>query len=130
MDADFCVAALEEALALYGTPEIFNTDQGSQFTSDAFISVLKDAGVRISMDGKGRWMDNVMIERLWRSLKYECIYLHAFETGSEVRQGLKRWIELYNTRRPHSRLDDKTPDEAYWQKPRPGYAGPVTQLAA
>ncbi len=82
------------------------------------------------MDGKGRWRDNVMIERLWRSLKYECIYLHAFETGSEVRQGLKRWIELYNTRRPHSKLDDRTPDEAYWQKPRPGYAGRSFQLAA
>lgn len=130
MDADFCVEALEEALARYGTPEIFNTDQGSQFTSDAFTTALKDAGIRISMDGKGRWMDNVMIERLWRSLKYECIYLHAFETGSEVRQGLKRWIEYYNTQRPHSGLDDKTPDEAYWQKPRPGYAGPSLQLAA
>jgi len=78
LDTEFCVAALEEALQRYGTPEIFNTDQGSQFTSDAFITVLKDRGIRISMDGKGRWMDNVMIERLWRSLKYECIYLHAF----------------------------------------------------
>lgn len=130
MDSDFCVEALKEALARHGTPEIFNTDQGSQFTSDAFTHVLKEAGVRISMDGKGRWMDNIMIERLWRSLKYECIYLHAFETGSEVRQGLKRWIDLYNTRRPHSSLDDKTPDEAYWQKPRPGYAGPTLPLAA
>ena len=124
MDADFCVAALEEALARYGKPEIFNTDQGSQFTSDTFTDALKTADIRISMDGKGRWMDNVMIERLWRSLKYECIYLHAYETGSEVRQGLKHWIDLYNTRRPHSSLDDRTPDEAYWQKPRPGYAGP------
>ena len=130
MEADFCVAALEEALERYGAPEIFNTDQGSQFTSDAFTHVLKEAGVRISMDGKGRWTDNVMIERLWRSLKYECIYLHAFETGSEVRQGLKRWFDLYNTRRPHSSLDDKTPDEAYWQRPRPGYAGPTLPLAA
>ena len=78
----------------------------------------------------GRWMDNVMIERLWRSLKYGCIYLHAFETGSEVRQGLERWINRYNTCRPHSSLDDRTPDEAYWQKPRPGYAGPAIQLAA
>jgi putative transposase len=130
MDADFCVAALEEALGRYGTPEIFNTDQGSQFTSDAFTQVLKDAGIRISMDGKGRWMDNVMIERLWRSLKYECIYLHAFETGSQVREGLKRWVDLYNIRRPHSSLDGKTPDEAYWQQPRPGYAGPILSLAA
>jgi putative transposase len=75
-------------------------------------------------------MDNVMIERLWRSLKYECIYLHAFETGSQVREGLKRWVDLYNTRRPHSSLDGKTPDEAYWQQPRPGYAGPILSLAA
>jgi putative transposase len=130
LDADFCVAALEDALARFGKPDIFNTDQGSQFTSDAFTKVLKDAQIRISMDGKGRWRDNIMIERLWRSLKYECIYLHAFETGSEVRQGLKRWIEFYNLRRPHSKLDDRTPHEAYWQKPRPGYAGRLLQLAA
>ncbi|MCK4509838.1 MAG: integrase core domain-containing protein, partial [Desulfuromonadales bacterium] len=114
----------------YGKPEIFNTDQGSQFTSDDFTGVLNSANIRISMDGKGRWVDNVMIERLWRSLKYECIYLHAFETGSEVRQGLKHWIDFYNTQRPHSSLDDKTPDEAYWRKPRPGYAGPSLRLAA
>ena len=130
MDVDFCVAALEEALASYGKPEIFNTDQGSQFTSDAFTDTLNGVGIRISMDGKGRWVDNVMIERLWRSLKYECIYLHAFETGSEVRQGLKRWINLYNSRRPHSSLDDKTPDEAYWQLPCPGCAGQITKQAA
>ena len=98
MESDFCVAALEEALERYGKPEIFNTDQGSQFTSDDFTGALQTANIRISMDGKGRWMDNVMIERLWRSLKYECIYLHAFETGSEVRQGLKHWIDFYNTR--------------------------------
>lgn len=130
LDTDFCVTALEEALTRYGTPEIFNTDQGSQFTSEAFTAVLEDASIRISMDGKGRWMDNVMIERLWRSLKYECIYLHAYDTGSEVRHGLKRWIDFYNTQRPHSSLDDRTPDEAYWQKPRPGYAGRTTLLAA
>lgn len=130
MDADFCVAALEDALEQHDKPEIFNTDQGSQFTSADFTNLLKDADVRISMDGKGRWMDNVMIERLWRSLKYECIYLHAFETGSQVRQGLQRWINLYNAYRPHSSLDGKTPDEVYWQKPRPGYAGPSMQLAA
>ena len=92
MDAGFCVAALEEALARYGRPEIFNTDQGSQFTSYAFTSVLREAEVRISMDGRGRWMDNVFIEQLWRSLKYKCVYLHAFETGSELRAGLGRWI--------------------------------------
>jgi len=113
MDAGFCVAALEEALARFGKPEIFNTDQGSQFTSQAFTSVLRDAEVRISMDGRGRWMDNVFIERLWRSLKYECVYLHAFETGSELRAGLGRWITYYNTQRPHSGLAGRTPVEAY-----------------
>ncbi|WP_066762217.1 IS3 family transposase, partial [Croceicoccus pelagius] len=113
MDAGFCVAALEEALARYGKPEIFNTDQGSQFTSQAFTSVLREAEVRISMDGRGRWMDNVFIERLWRSLKYECVYLHAFETGSELRAGLGRWITYYNTQRPHSGLAGRTPVEAY-----------------
>jgi putative transposase len=113
MDTDFCVAALDEALARYGRPEIFNTDQGSQFTSFAFTAVLKDAGVRISMDGRGRWMDNVFIERLWRSLKYECVFLSAFETGSEARAGIGRWIAYYNADRPHSALAGKTPDEAY-----------------
>ena len=97
MDAGFCVAALEEALARYGKPEIFNTDQGSQFPSFAFTSVLPDAEVRISMDGPGRRMDNVFIERLWRSLKYECVYLHAFETGSELKAGLGWWITYYNS---------------------------------
>jgi putative transposase len=113
MDAGFCVEALEEALARYGKPEIFNTDQGSQFTSHAFTGVLRDAEIRISMDGRGRWMDNVFIERLWRSLKYECVYLHAFETGSELRNGLARWITYYNTQRPHSGLAGQTPAEAY-----------------
>jgi putative transposase len=113
MDAGFCVAALEEALARFGRPEIFNTDQDSQSTSHAFTSVLREAEVRISMDGRGRWMDNVFIERLWRSLKYECVYLHAFETGSELRAGLGRWITYYNTQRPHSGLAGRTPVEAY-----------------
>jgi len=114
MDADFCVKALEEALARYGRPKIFNTDQGSQFTGFDFIDVLKDAKIKISMDGKGRWMDNVFIERLWRSLKYECVYLNAFETGSEARDGIGRWIDYYNTRRPHSSLGrHRTPDECY-----------------
>ncbi len=121
LDADFCVAALEEALAKYGAPEIFNTDQGGQFTSLDFTEVLKAAGVRISMDGKGRWMDNVMIERLWRTLKYDCVYLNAFETGSEARDKIGMWLELYNRNRPHSSLDDKTPHEAYWGLPRAGY---------
>jgi putative transposase len=113
MEADFCVAALEEAIARYGKPELFNTDQGSQFTSFAFTNTLRDAGIRISMDGRGRWMDNVFIERLWRSLKYECVFLNAFETGREARTGIGRWIGYYNTNRPHSSLGGRTPDEVY-----------------
>jgi len=113
MDADFCIEALEEAMARHGRPEIFNTDQGSQFTSPRFTDVLLEAGVKISMDGKGRWMDNVFIERLWRSLKYECVYLHAFETGSEARAGIGRWMAYYNAERPHSALGGRTPLEAH-----------------
>jgi putative transposase len=113
MDVAFCVEALQEALTRFGRPEIFNTDQGSQFTSAEFTDVLRGAQVRISMDGRGRWMDNVFVERLWRSLKYECVYLHAFDTGSELRAGLTRWIGYYNSRRPHSTLEGRTPDEAY-----------------
>jgi putative transposase len=123
MDVEFCLEALEEALACYGRPEIFNTDQGSQFTSPRFTGVLQRAGVRISMDGRGRWMDNAFIERLWRSLKYECVYLHAFETGSEMRAGLTKWIGYYNAGRPHSALAGQTPDEAY-------EADAMTRLAA
>ena len=113
MEVEFCISAVEEALARFERPVIFNTDQGSQFTSPRFTGVLQAAGVRISMDGRRRWMDNVFIERLWRSLKYGCIYLHAFETGSELRAGLTCWIGYYNARRPHSTLDGRTPDEAY-----------------
>lgn len=120
MDAEFCVSALKEALAKYGKPDVFNTDQGSQFTSSAFTETLKGAEVKISMDGRGRWVDNVMIERLWRTLKYDCVYLNAFETGSEARKGIGKWIRRYNEERPHSSLDDKTPHEAYWNLPRPG----------
>jgi len=123
MDAGFCVAALEEALARYGKPEIFNTDQGSQFTSQAFTTVLRDAEVRISMDRPGRWMDDVFIERLWRSLKYECVYLHAFETGSELKAGLGRWITYYNTQRPHPGLAGRTPVEAYRRIGRSEHGG-------
>lgn len=125
MDAEFCIQALEDALAQYGVPEIFNTDQGGQFTSPRFTDILKDAGARISMDGRGRWMDNVFIERLWRSMKYECVYLHAFETGSELRAGLTRWVNHYNADRPHSGLGGRTPDEAYHMiepTPLPGLA--------
>ena len=123
MDVDFCIEALQEALLLHGKPGIFNTDQGSQFTSAAFTQVLKDAGIAISMDGRGRWMDNVFIERLWRSLKYECVYLYAFETGQELHAGLSRYIRHYNFSRPHSSLAGRTPDEVYHQlapPPSPG----------
>ena len=112
MDVEFRLEALEEAMARFGRPKIFNTDQESQFASPWFTAVLAAAGVRISMDGRGRWMDKVCIERLWRSLKYECVYLHAFETGSDPRVGLARRIDYDNGRRPHSSLGGRTPDEA------------------
>jgi len=115
MDSSFCVEALEEALARFGTPEIFNTDQGSQFTSAAFTSVLSKAEIRISMDGRGRWMDNVFIERLWRSMKYEDIYLKHYADGREARAGIAEWIAFYNTRRPHQALEDRTP-MAVWRE--------------
>ena len=121
MDVDFCTDALEEALTKHGTPEIFNTDQGSQFTSTAFTNLLESRSIRISMDGRGRWRDNVMVERLWRSLKYECVYLHAFENGTEARQRISEWIAFYNERRPHSRHGGLTPDMAY--------GGQLTQAA-
>jgi len=113
MDADFCVEALRKAMARYGRPEIFNTDQGSQFTSLEFTETLREADVKISMDGRGRWIDNRFIERLWRSLKYECVYLQAFETGSEARRGIGAWIGYYNRERPHSGIGGLTPNEAY-----------------
>src|ERR1700758_456853 len=109
MDVSFCVSALEEALARFGKPEIFNTDQGSQFTSAAFTGVLAAAGVRISMDGRGRWMDNVFIERLWRSLKYEDIYLKGYADGREALTGIGMWMAFYNGRRPHQALANRTP---------------------
>ena len=130
MDAIFCVEALEEALALYGRPEIFNSDQGAQFTSTAFTGVLEAAGVRISMDGKGRCMDNVFVERLWRSLKYEDIYLRAYATGSEARLGIGRWIAGYNTTRPHQALGYRTPDEVYKSPPVAGLAPTPIGVAA
>ncbi len=113
MDTDFCVAALEEAIEKYGKPEIFNTDQGSQFTSLGFISVLQENDIRISVDGKGCWRDNIMVERLWRSLKYENIYLFAYEGGQQARAGIGCWIKDYNENRGHSSLADYTPDEVY-----------------
>ena len=113
MDSAPCIEALEEAMARYGKPEIFNTDQGSQFTGHDWIACLKAAKIRISMDGKGRWIDNVFIERLWRSVKYECVYLNAFTNGREARQKIGRWIHYYNADRPHSSLDGLTPDRIY-----------------
>jgi putative transposase len=113
MDARFCVEALREAMARYGKPEIFNTDQGSQFTSLEFTGVLKDASVAISMDGRGRCMDNIFIERLWRSLKYEAVYLHELTDGFAAEHAIGQWIRFYNTERPHSALDGATPAEAY-----------------
>jgi putative transposase len=111
---DFCIEALGEALRRYGAPGIFNTDQGSQFTDEAFTAVLVAKGVRISMDGKGRWIDNVFVERLWRSVKYESIYLHAYETPREVRVALARYFAFYNAHRPHQSLGYRTPDEIYF----------------
>jgi len=114
MDDSFCVEALEEALARFGKPEIFNTDQGSQFTGSAFTGVLSKAEIGISMDGRGRWMDNVFIERLWRSLKYEDIYLKGYADGREAKAGIASWVAFYNTRRPHQALDHRTP-MAVWR---------------
>ena len=113
LEADFCVAALCEAIEQYGCPAIFNTDQGSQFTSTDWIDQLKANNIKPSMDGKGRWMDNVFIERLWRSLKYECVYLNAFDNMKDAKEQLNTWIEYYNHERPHSSLNDQTPNEVY-----------------
>jgi putative transposase len=114
MDVDFCIEALNEALAKYGKPEIFNSDQGSQFTQ-----VLIDAKVSISMDGKGAWRDNVFVERLWRTLKYEEVYLRAYDSVAEARAGIGRYLSFYNSRRPHSSLDRQTPDQAYFNALQP-----------
>ena len=114
MEATFCVETLEGALARHGKPDIFNTDQGSQFTSEAFTSVLIKNGIAISMDGKGAWRDNVFVERLWRSVKYEEVYLRAYDTASEARASIGRYLDFYNRRRPHSSLDGATPDHAYF----------------
>ncbi len=116
MDVHFCIEALEEAIVRYGAPEIMNTDQGSQFTSLAFTGLLKDHSIRISMDGKGAWRDNVFIERLWRSVKYEEVCLHAYDTVSDSRTGLRRYFDLYNRRRPHSSLGRRPPDDVYFSQ--------------
>ena len=114
LTTDFCLDAVEEALRRYGPPEIFNTDQGSQFTSQEFVDLIQGRGIRLSMDGKGRWVDNVFVERLWKSVKYEEVYLHAYESVSEARQGLERYFRFYNQRRPHASLDGQTPDTVYF----------------
>jgi len=114
LDSAFCIAAVDEAIARYGPPEIFNTDQGAQFTSAAFTGLLLDHGIRISMDGKGCWRDNIFVERLWRSLKYEEVYLHAYDSVSAATAGIRNYFTLYNTRRPHSSLTDRTPDDVYF----------------
>ena len=115
LDAEFCVDALQEAISLYGTPEIFNTDQGCQFTSEEFTKVLKDHHIQISMDSKGRWMDNVMVERLWRSFKYECIYLTEFDSVKELKQATEEYFHFYNTQRPHATFHGQTPMGDYNQ---------------
>jgi len=114
LDSAFCIEAVEEAISRYGCPTIFNTDQGSQFTSAAFTGLLRDHGIRISMDGRGCWRDNVFVERLWRSIKYEEVYLHAYDSVPAAKAGIGRYVTLYNTRRPHSSLDDRTPDAVYF----------------
>jgi len=115
MEASFCIDAVEEAIARYGCPQIFNTDQGSQFTSAEFTSVLINNGISISMDGKGAWRDNVFVERFWRTIKYEQVYLHAYDGVGEARQSIDCYIAFYNTRRPHAALDGRTPDQAYFE---------------
>ena len=125
LTADFCVEALQEAMSKFGRPEIFNTDQGSQFTGAEWTETLKHAGVAISMDGKGRWIDNVFIERLWRSVKYEEVYLHAYANGTEARTALTRYFSLYNAVRVHQTLEYRTPDEVYF-----GALAASTPLAA
>jgi putative transposase len=113
----FCIDAVEEALAKYGCPQIFNADQGSQFASAEFSSVLINNGISISMDGKGAWRDNVFVERFWRTVKYEEVYLHAYDGVGQARQSIGRYIAFYNTRRPHAALDGRTPDQAYFDPP-------------
>jgi putative transposase len=114
MEADFCIEAVEEALGKHGKPDVFNTDQGSQFTSVAFTGLLAQHGIAISMDGRGAWRDNVFVERLWRSVKYEEVYLRAYDSVAEARASLGRYLTFYNSRRPHSSLDARTPDQAYF----------------
>jgi putative transposase len=119
LDSCFCIEALQEALQRYGQPDIFNTDQGAQFTSEAFTDVLKQHNVQISMDGRGRAQDNIFIERLWWTLKYQYLYLYSFENGTELRKGLLHWFAFYNQERFHQSLDNQTPDEVYFESSLP-----------
>jgi putative transposase len=119
LEADFCVEALAEAVKRYGAPEIFNTDQGAQFTSEAFTGLLQNHGIAVSMDGRGRCQDNIFIERLWWTLKHHYVYLHSFGSGSELRDGLRYWFNFYNKERFHQSLDNLTPDEVYYGLPHP-----------
>jgi putative transposase len=115
LTTDFCLEAVEDACQRYGTPEIFNTDQGSQFTSLTFVDLIRAHGIQLSMDGQGRWVDNVFVERLWKSVKYEEVYLHGYDSIAQARQGLERYFRFYNQRRPHSSLDGQTPDSVYFK---------------
>jgi len=119
LEVDFCIEAVKEAMAKHGKPDIFNTDQGSQFTSIDFIKMLKDANIAISMDGKSAWRDNVFVERLWRTIKYEEVYLHAYRNVPEARAAIGKYLIFYNTKRPHSSLDGQTPDQVYFNPPQP-----------
>ena len=119
LESEFCIEALEEALLRYGKPEIFNTDQGAQFTSRGFVELLESHGIQVSMDGRGRVQDNIFIERLWWTLKYHYLYLYAFDNGTELRRGLHQWVDFYNHDRPHQALDNLTPDEVYYGLPHP-----------
>jgi len=119
LESEFCIEALEQALRDHGKPEIFNTDQGAQFTSRRFVELLESHGIQVSMDGRGRVQDNIFIERLWWTLKYHYLYLHAFDNGSELRRGLQQWVQFYNQERSHQSLDNLTPDEVYYGLPHP-----------
>lgn len=130
LDADFCVEALNEAILRFGSPRIFNTDQGSQFTSFKWTDTLRKSGIKISMDGKGRFMDNIFIERLWRSLKYECVYLYAWAGGSGAKAGIGKWIDFYNLRRPHTAHKGLTPAAAYWKNRQQQETDQMTQSVA
>ena len=130
LEADFCVDALNEAIARFSPPEIMNSDQGSQFTSFAWTDRLRRSGVRISMDGKGRFLDNIFVERLWQSLKYECVYLHAWKIGSEAKARVAQWIEFYNRKRPPSALGGKPPAVVYWLRKNETQPGQQEQRVA